>query len=267
MRVDLFTIPTADPLSFYATSIFRLRARDAYATETIMPGGHVNLLFNFGPPIRVTGLLSTPILTWRSALIAGLHTRPYTSRPDREVHTMGVSLRSSTCFAVLDTPLDGLTNGCVDASVLLSDSDWLVSQLAETASFQAQCGILVAWLRRRACIDDTGRLVHEACRLLRFGRAPGAVRRVATRLGKSPRQLQRLFAERVGTSPARYVQLTRFTGALPLISPARSLTEVAASAGYFDQAHFCRDFRSFACMTPDEYRRAAPKAPGLIYAS
>lgn len=147
MQVDLLTIPAADPLSLYATSIFRLRARGAYTTETILPGGQVNLLFNFGSPVRVTGLSSTPAFSWKSAIIAGLHTRPYTSRPDREVHTMGVSLRSSTCFAVLDTPLAGLTNGCIDASVLLDDSERLVSQLAETPSFQAQCGILVAWLR------------------------------------------------------------------------------------------------------------------------
>lgn len=266
MRVDLFTIPVTDPLSLYATSIFRLRARDAYATETIMPGGHVNLLFNFGPPVRVTGLSSTPIFTWSSAIIAGLQTRPYTSRPDHDVHTMGVSLRSSTSFAVLDTRLDGLTNGCVDASVLFDDTDRLMSQLAETPSFQAQCGILVAWLRCRARIDDTGRLVYEACRLLGLDSASGAVQRVATRLGKSPRQLQRLFTERVGTSPAQYVQLARFARALPLISSSRSLTDVAAAAGYFDQAHFCHDFRGFAAMTPDEYRRAAPKVPGLIYA-
>jgi transcriptional regulator GlxA family with amidase domain len=82
----------------------------------------------------------------------------------------------------------------------------------------------------------------------------------------SNRHLQRLFAERVGIGPARYAQLARFARAVPLVSSARTLTDVAAGAGYFDQAHFCRDFRAFSGMTPDEYRRAGAQVPGHIFA-
>jgi AraC-like DNA-binding protein len=107
--------------------------------------------------------------------------------------------------------------------------------------------------------------VLAASRLLRQGSPAGAVARTATQLGKSSRQLHRVFVDRVGLSPARYVQLTRFVRALPLVGTASTLADVAMRAGYFDHAHFCHDFRALAGMTPDDYRRAGALVPGLIF--
>jgi AraC-like DNA-binding protein len=35
--------------------------------------------------------------------------------------------------------------------------------------------------------------------------------------------------------------------------PATNLTEAALTAGYFDQAHFIKDFRSFTGQSPQEF--------------
>jgi transcriptional regulator GlxA family with amidase domain len=73
----------------------------------------------------------------------------------------------------------------------------------------------------------------------------------------SRRQLGRLFRERVGITPKSFGRLGRFQRALRALDGSRhqSLAGVAARAGYFDQAHLCRDFRSFGDTTPAGYRR------------
>jgi AraC-like DNA-binding protein len=45
----------------------------------------------------------------------------------------------------------------------------------------------------------------------------------------------------------------------------RSLTDIAYGVYYADQAHFCRDFKEIAGMTPKEYRHRMSPVPGHIF--
>lgn len=85
------------------------------------------------------------------------------------------------------------------------------------------------------------------------------VEQVASLNGVGMRHLQRLFAHYVGVTP-KWV-LSRFrmhdvVSALDEGSPA-GLAELAAEFGWYDQAHFTRDFTRLVGVTPREYRRPA----------
>ena len=59
-------------------------------------------------------------------------------------------------------------------------------------------------------------------------------------------------------TPKRYCRIRRFQRALALANRGRHIdwARVALDCGYFDQAHFIHDFRSFAGLTPTEYQSA-----------
>jgi AraC-like DNA-binding protein len=75
--------------------------------------------------------------------------------------------------------------------------------------------------------------------------------------GRSHRSFVELFRRAVGLTPKRYCRVRRFQRALAL--PRGSLGALALAAGYSDQAHFTREFRALAGLTPGEYRRRAPE--------
>src|SRR5690606_30703536 len=81
--------------------------------------------------------------------------------------------------------------------------------------------------------------------------------------GYSHRALIALFRRSVGLTPGDYRRILRFRAALGLIGSAGapSLAAIAAEAGYSDQAHFTREFRACAGVTPGEYRRRRPESP------
>ncbi len=71
----------------------------------------------------------------------------------------------------------------------------------------------------------------------------------------------RLFLQAVGLTPRLYVRVQRFQKVLRLMQQqAPSLADIAFEAGYSDQPHFNRDFRSFSGLTPEQYRAAHPVA-------
>lgn len=79
-----------------------------------------------------------------------------------------------------------------------------------------------------------------------------SVNAVADDLGLSERHLRRVFREAVGMSPKSFAKLTRFHRALSAVrkDADASWASIAASAGYYDQAHLIAEFRSIAGVTP-----------------
>jgi AraC-like DNA-binding protein len=78
---------------------------------------------------------------------------------------------------------------------------------------------------------------------------------IADKIGLSPKRLVERFKTAVGVAPKRYCRILRFQHALECAEGGRQVdwTRIAADCGYFDQAHFIHDFRSFAGITPTGY--------------
>jgi AraC-like DNA-binding protein len=91
--------------------------------------------------------------------------------------------------------------------------------------------------------------------------APGErVADVAARHHVSERTLQRLFAGYVGIGPKWVLQRYRLHEAVEQLQGRGEVdwARLALELGYYDQAHFARDFRSLVGRTPAQYDAARP---------
>jgi AraC-like DNA-binding protein len=68
----------------------------------------------------------------------------------------------------------------------------------------------------------------------------------------------RRFHAQVGLSPKAVANVLRFAHATDRIraTDEESWAEIAIACGYYDQAHFNRDFRRYSGRTPSEFRSA-----------
>jgi AraC-like DNA-binding protein len=83
-------------------------------------------------------------------------------------------------------------------------------------------------------------------RLAGWLRAGSTVGAAAARAGLSERQLHRRSLPLFGYGPKTLGRVLRFDRALALARSGRAFAEVAADAGYADQAHLSREVRSLA---------------------
>ena len=76
-------------------------------------------------------------------------------------------------------------------------------------------------------------------------------------IGISPRQLRRLFEFYVGTSPKMFSKVIRFQCFLQLLSSpgGQGHNKAFLEAGYYDQPHFNKNFKTFFGLTPTEALR------------
>ncbi|MEW9571116.1 DUF6597 domain-containing transcriptional factor [Rhodanobacter sp. Si-c] len=80
---------------------------------------------------------------------------------------------------------------------------------------------------------------------------------LAERAGMGLRALQRLFRDYVGASPKWVIARYRLHEAVAQLQAGRELAwaELALALGYYDQAHFIRDFRRLVGCAPADYAR------------
>jgi AraC family transcriptional regulator len=78
---------------------------------------------------------------------------------------------------------------------------------------------------------------------------------IAREIGVNPSQLAREFRKRTGGSMGEYIRRLRIEYAIErLRSTLIPISEIADAAGFADQSHFCRVFRSCVGTSPAQFR-------------
>ncbi len=91
---------------------------------------------------------------------------------------------------------------------------------------------------------------------------PLAVAQIAVLLGMSARQLERLFAERLGETPQQsYLSLRLKHGRWMLTHTGFPAARIAADLGFADGSHFGRAFKAKFGATPAAFRKTTAPAP------
>ncbi len=82
-----------------------------------------------------------------------------------------------------------------------------------------------------------------------------SVRETANILGCSERRLHTLVSTEVGLSPKTWSRLQRFQIAVQTLHAGQHVRweQLALDCGYYDQSHFCNEFKAFAGIDPSTY--------------
>ena len=165
---------------------------------------------------------------------------PYGLRPFLKGPVSELADRTSDQLTVWNSPRPSIFEAIVAASELHTKV-----QLVE--------GYLLASLEPNR-IDLTDRLIMQlADAVQQEPSEPFAALRDRIPLGN--RQFERRFKALIGINLRTYVRICRFAHAKTslLLSPTPSLTQLGYDAGYFDQAHFSRDFAALAEQPPKRF--------------
>lgn len=81
------------------------------------------------------------------------------------------------------------------------------------------------------------------------------VKDISDRYGLSQRRIQQIFKKWIGLSPKRYCQIIRMnTAGKMLLESDASLSAIIDYCGFYDQAHFNREFKKFWSLNPKAFR-------------
>lgn len=201
------------------------------------------------------------------AFITGAGTDSYVTRVETAHAIMTVHFRPAGALPFLGVPLGQMTDSCVAlVDLWASEAIMLREQLIDAPGPAARVALLETFLLART----SGRVVVPHSDVLAVlaaaERNPSMrVSEAAAVTGLSPKRLSTLFREQAGLAPKSYLRVRRLQAALRrLDSGAACGATIATDLGYFDQAHFVREFRAFTGSTPTQYLQRRSSMPGHV---
>lgn len=251
---------TSMPLSQHtmlSSDIDQISLYDFTNNDTVrfFPEGRIELLFQLsGDFIHRTSLDDKWILRPRG-FVGGLHLQAYHVRSlAKSSQCLGISFVPGAAARYLPMELHKLNN-----AVSATDKVWgsegaeLSKSVLSCSDLHQQLDIILGFLsdhrqERRTNLGPICCHVDETGGQLK-------VDQMARMASYSMPQLRRLFLREVGVSPKKFAQIVRVRKARGHLDHnlGRNLTDTAFALGYYDQAHFVREFKSLTGLTPKQY--------------
>ena len=83
-----------------------------------------------------------------------------------------------------------------------------------------------------------------------------SLEKTAKGFGMDKYKFLRLFKQETGLTPNNYIIVKRIEQAKDMISKQQGdLLDIAISSGFYDSAHFCREFKKYTGVTPSAYKQ------------
>ncbi|PXX62505.1 AraC-like DNA-binding protein [Nocardia tenerifensis] len=221
-----------------------LRGRPPYRAE-VLSYPSVNLTFE-----RTT--------SGTGGFVNGVCTTKFVRELSGAGEVFGVRFRAGGFGAFTGLDVGSFRDSVVDLIDVMPDADGLADRVLDAPTDERRRTIVEDFLTDRPAADDPTYLL--VLRIIdAMAKDPDLTRvdQITDRFDVPVRTLQRMFRRYVGAGPKWVLRRYRLQDGAELLARGRTedLATLAAELGYFDQAHFSREFTAEVGMAPLEYAK------------
>lgn len=222
-------------------------------TQKIIPDGSSELVFHFGDRYKVHAE-GTPETLQSLAIAAGQLNKPIFLTPTGNSGVLGVKLRPLGMWRLLGCDMNLLTNETYALhDVLDQETEDLADMIRSAASNQERIRKVETFLLHRVSRKGAS-AIEPLISEIHQHKGQVSIRGLSAKYKISGRKIERLFLQQVGVPAKLYSRLLRFAHVYRLVQqPELTKAEATYLCGYFDQAHFNKEFREFTGENPDSF--------------
>ena len=241
LRVEYVSRVPRPPLDSLIDDLYYLQGVPPYPRLTLPPMPSAVLILNLGAPFRIRAGSDIETAEYADGRVLTTPTRAVEFGYPSGTRSVGVHFKPWGLAPFLAIPAAELCDRPVTVEQIWGRTvAELRDRLATAAGPRAMLTMLEDELRRR--LGET--------------------------TGVSSTHLTQRFKQLIGVTPKRLARTYRFAATVAAIDPTGPVdwVDLAGRAGYFDQAHFGHEFRTFTGLTPTRYvevrRRFLREHPG-----
>src|SRR5688572_16464831 len=230
-----------------------------YTREKILPDGAIELIIDLDtqPKTIFESEASEHFRTVRKAWISGERTRYIVIGAEENQSMVGIRFRPGGAYPFFPFPISELSEFVTELDLIWGSLvDDIRDQLVGIESPDERLLRLESFLLRQARRSlEANRLITYAVYQLQHSPQFLAIRDLANTIGITQKHLISQFEKVVGLRPKSFARVCKFQKVVNLIEQQKEIewAAIAADCGYYDQAHFIKEFHAFSGVNPSTY--------------
>lgn len=247
------------PLSPFIEFFFYYEGYHAtHLMDKLLPDGSMDLLIDLTdtPKKLFNDETGQSYSTLKKSWISGMKTE-FILIDSSVTHIMGVHFRPGGAYPFMKGPVDELNNLTIELDTIWGhDATTLREAILDEPMIEKKFHLLETFLLQKGKNRlDSHALVQYSVRELSHAPQMWTIRQLSNRTGVTQKHLINLFKKYVGLTPKMFSRVNKFQKVIQLIQEGQKIdwAMLAYECGYFDQAHFIKEFRSFSGINPVSY--------------
>ena len=263
MNTEFFTCHNT-AIRQYANAIWQMEGIPSYSQETILPKGVIELIFSFSDAVAFGKCPEDQKTTTPRCFVNGMNNRPlYVNAPSHQFF-FGIEINPLAVKKILAVPPGRFLNSVTDLTLISKDFSSLWQQLGEACCFKQRVDIIYHWIEKKLSVFCGREIAFSS--YLNNELPAASVTDLAGRFCYSVRQLHRKANDLFGMPTESLVIYKRYLSSLKMLHhSSESLTGIGYECGFYDQAHFIREFKNYTGITPGAYRQQKSNRPAHLY--
>jgi AraC-like DNA-binding protein len=193
-----------------------------------------------------------------SALVSGMRKSFRLFRYSDQAAAILIAFRETGASAFFKAPLHELFEQSVSLDNYFGRQEIadIEDQLGCAQTVTERISIVERFLLSHQLNHKTDALVQEAIRKIHLSNGNYKINALAGEMYISQDAFEKRFRKITGASPKQFASVVRMKNLIQIGRGEQSLTELAYEGGYFDQAHFTKDFKIFTGQTPTDFYKS-----------
>mgnify|MGYP003954198539 CR=1 FL=1 len=235
--------------------------------EIILPKGTVEIIFNLSDVINYNHPSLKFLATAPTVFINGINFKPLELLKTGRHEFLGIQLNAIGLRLLFNFLPREFNDQVFEGKMICPELDLLAEELFCLMEFQQQVNLIFKWIYHKLKTINDPYLLCRAAKLMSLKHQNDlSVKKLSHEFCLSDRQLRRFSLEWLGMSTEEFILYNKYLHSLHLLHfEDQSLTDTGLQAGYYDQSHFIREFKSYTGLTPKQYKVAHGDVPGHIF--
>ncbi|MEO6541567.1 MAG: helix-turn-helix domain-containing protein [Ferruginibacter sp.] len=212
---------------------------DNNSIERILPIGTTEITIRLNNEIEYNGIF-----------LANPATRFNFQRPNALGEIIGISFQPWALNGLFRIPQSEITNIKIPLDTVLNPVYKKLAGLIKGKTDHQDIIKTIQCYLISMITNKQNTIISDAVNFINERKGQVQVSKLYKQYNISERRLQQQFKSSIGMSPKKYCLLKRFHSTITHLRLTTDLTDLALDSGYYDQAHFINDFKSFAGICP-----------------